>query len=159
MATIKPLYGSNNQSITCTLASLANNGLRQSTAIDNSSNLFIDALVVIKVKSGSGTSSTGAVYIYAYGTVDGGSTYSDGATGSDGSFTPTSPTNLRLIGIINVVANTTTYTSSPMSVAAAFGGVLPDHWGIVVENKSGGSLDSTEGNHAKMYQGIQMQSA
>lgn len=159
MATLKPLYGSSNQSITCSLAGLTTTSLRQSTVIDNSSNLFIDALVVLKIKSGgSGTTATGAVYVYVYGTADGGTSYSDGASGTDGAFTPTAPTNLRLIGVINVVANSTTYTSSPMSVAAAFGGVLPDHWGIVIENKTGGTLDSTEGNHSKHYQGIQMQS-
>jgi hypothetical protein len=46
-----------------------------------------------------------------------------------------------------------------MSVAAAFGGVLPERWGIIVENKTGGALDSTEGNHAKLWQGVLGQSA
>jgi hypothetical protein len=41
-----------------------------------------------------------------------------------------------------------------MSVAAAFGVVLPDHWGIVIESESGGALDTAEANHAKFYQGV-----
>lgn len=155
MADIKSKYGSSGQAITITLASLANNGARQSDVVDNTSNLFLDALVFLVIKSGaSGTAATGYVNLYAYGSVDNGTNYSDGASGSDAAITPTSPPNLRLIGVVNVVANATTYRAGGFSVAAAFGGVLPQKWGIVVENKTGGTLDSTEGNHAKLYQGV-----
>src|SRR4051794_15534221 len=122
MASIKSAYGSSNQSITCTLASLANAAARASTAVDNTSNLFLDALVTVKVKSGaSSTSATGTVNVYAYGTADGGSSYPEGITGTDAGATLTSPANVKLIGVLNVVANATTYQSEPMSVAAAFG--------------------------------------
>lgn len=154
---IKQKFGTSNQTITCGIASLANNSLRQSTYVDNSSNLFMDTLVFVKIKSGaSSTSSTGFCNIYAYGTSDGGTTYTDGASGSDSAFTPTSPTNLRFLGSVNVVANSTTYYGGPFSLAAAFGSV-PERWGIVVENKSGGTLDSTAGNHACFYQGLLQQ--
>jgi|SRR5215831_24624 len=154
--TLEAKYGTNNQSITCTFTSLTNNSQRQSTAIDNTSNLFLDALVQLKIKSAaSATSTTGSVNIYAYGTADGGTDYSDGATGTDGSITLTSPPNMKLIGVANVVANSTTYIAGPFSVAAAFGGIIPDHWGIVVENKSGATLDASVGS--AWYQGIQQQ--
>ena len=153
MASIKEAFGTNGQNITCTVTSLANNGQRQSTVVDNSSNLYLDALVFVKVKSaGSSTSSTGYVNVYAYGTVDGGTSYTDGATGSDGSITLTVPPNMRLIGVISVVANSTTYYGGPFSVAAAFGGILPEKWGIVVENKSAATLDASVG--ACIYQGV-----
>jgi hypothetical protein len=155
MADIKTKYGTSNQTITCTLASLATNAARASTAIDNTSNLFLDALVFITIKTGAGsTSATGYVNVYAYGTSDGGTNYTESATGSDAGITLTVPTNLRLIGSLNCVVNATTYKSGPFSVAAAFGGALPDHWGIVIENKTGGTLDSTEGNFLKIYQGV-----
>jgi hypothetical protein len=157
VSTIKLLYGSNNQSITCTLASLANNGQRASTAVDNTSNLFETALLAIKVKSGaSGVSATGVVNIYLVGTADGGSTYAEAATGTDAGITLTSPPNVRLIGTINVVANATSY-EAVFDVAKAMDGTLPDHWVIVVENKTGAALDATEGNHLKIYQGVQRQ--
>jgi len=153
MSDIKLGFGTSNQSITCTITSLANNGQRQSTAVDNSSNKFLDALVFLTIKSAAAsTSSTGYVNVYAYGTSDGGSNYSDGASGSDGSITLTSPPNMRLIGSVNVVANSTTYKAGPFSVAAAFGGVLPEKWGIVVENKTGATLDASVG--AAIYQGV-----
>ncbi len=155
MASIKSAFGTSNQTITLTIASLTNNSARASTAVDNTSNLYTNALVQLKIKSGaSSTSSTGYVNVYAYGTADGGTTYSDGASGTDGALTMTAPPNIRLIGSINVVANATTYKSDAMSVAAAFGGVLPDHWGIVIENKTGGTLDATGGSHFAIYQGL-----
>lgn len=158
--TRKARYGTSNQAFTLTIASLANNGAQASTAIDNTTNLFEDALVQLKIKSpASSTAATGYVNVYAYGTADGGTTYSDGATGTNASITLTIPTNARLIGAINIVANATTYYSAPMSVAAAFGGILPDHWGIIIENKTGGTLDTTAGNHAAFYQGVQGQFA
>lgn len=155
---IKSQYGTSGQTITCSLASLTNNSVRSGLAVDNSVNLFLDALVVLKIKTGAaGTLATGFANVYAYATVDGGTTYPEG-TGTDVGVTLVVPTNLKLIGVINLVAVATTYISEPMSVAAAFGGVLPDHWGIVVENKSGGTWDTTEGNFAKLYQGVSAQS-
>lgn len=148
-------YGTNNQTITITVASLANNGARESTAADNTSNLFLDALVSLKIKSpAASTSATGYIEVFAYGTTNAGTTYSDSCTGSDAGVTLTVPENMRRIGVINVVADATTYNAGPFAVAAAFGGVLPAKWGIVVRNKTGGTLDATGGSHVIQYQGI-----
>ncbi len=156
MSTRKISYPANNQAITITLASLANNGVRASTALDNTSNLDLDTMLVIKIKTGaSAVSATGYVNVYVYGSADGGTSYSDGVTGSDAGYTPTAPPNQRRLFSLNAVANATTYESDPWSVAQAFGGQLPDHWGILIENKTGAALDSTEGNHAKFYERIQ----
>jgi hypothetical protein len=153
MASVKSAYGSNNQAITCTLTALANAAQRQSTAVDNTSNDFLDALVFLKLKShASSTLASGYVNVYAYGTADGGTTYTDGATGTDGAITLTAPPNMRLIGTINIVANSVTYDGGPFSVASAFGGVLPDHWGIVVENLSGAAFDASVAS--AWYQGV-----
>lgn len=156
---IKEKFGANGQTITITVASLANNSARQCTVIDNSTNVFLDALVQLKLKTAAAsTSATGYVNVYAFGTVDGGTTYTENAGATDAAITLTSPPNAVLIGRINCVANATTYYSSPMSVAAAFGGVLPEKWGIIVENKTGATLDATAGNHAVKYQGVLNQS-
>lgn len=153
--TTKAVYGTQNQSITCTITSLTTGSSRQSTAIDNTTNLYLDSLVSIIVKSGaSSTATTGTVVVYAAGTSDG-TNYTDNADGPDGSFTPTSPTNLKIIGIVNVVANATTYYGGPFSVAAAFGGILPEKYTIVVTNSTGGTLDASVGS--LNYQGVQLQ--
>lgn len=150
---IKQGYGTSNQAFTITITSLGSASARESTAIDNSLNKFKDALVVVKVKANAaGTSSSGYVNVYAYGTADGGTTYNGGATGTNAAITLTSPPGMELIGSFPVVANAATYNSPPMSVAAAFGGVLPDHWGIVVQNQSGAALDAAVGS--AWYQGV-----
>lgn len=155
MGDIKQKFGTGNQSLTITIASLTNGSARQSTEVDNSSNVYGDALVFLKIKTGaSGTASTGFVSVYAFASVDGGTSRTENAGASDAAITPTVPTNLRSIGIINCVANATTYYGGPMSVAAAFGGVMPERWGIVIKNETGGTLDTTGGNHAAIWQGV-----
>jgi hypothetical protein len=155
MADIKTAYGISNQAITVTVAGLANAAARASTAVSNATDLFRDALVGGKVTSGaSGAAATGVVCIYAYASADGGTTYSNSATGSDAAITLTSPPNAILIGVVNVVANATTYEFGPFSVARAFGGTLPASWGVIVENRTGGTLDADAGDHAVHYQGV-----
>lgn len=161
MSTVKSLYGSNGQAITCTITSLTNGSSasgagRSSVAVDNTSNEFLDALVQVKVKtSASALANDKAVYVYAYGTSDGGTDYTDGAPGTDSAFTGTNPPNMKLLGVINAVASSTTYVGGPWSVAAAFGGVLPDHWGIYVVNFTGQTLDASVGS--AWYQGVEAQ--
>ena len=70
---------------------------------------------------------------------------------------PGLPPNLRLVGPLTSVANPPPSQRLPMSVAAALGGILPAKWGIVIENKPSGVLDTTEGNHKKLYQGVSSQ--
>src|SRR3990167_4072230 len=152
MADIKSKYGSNGQALTCTVASLANASMRESTAIDNTTNLFLNALVTAKIKLNSaGVSATGYINIHAYATTDGGTTYSAGATGTDAAFSG-EKTNLVLVASLTANANSMTATAV-FDIASAFGGVMPDHWGLVVENQSGAALDSTGSNHFLKYQG------
>lgn len=157
MAEIKEKFATA-ASITITLASLANTSARESTALDNTSNLYLDAHVQLKVKSGTTVSDDKAVYVYAYGTVDSsGVGYSGDATGSDAAYGGAID-NVKLIGVISTPTAATSYVSDVMSVANAFGGSLPTKWGIIVENKTGDALDSTEANHVKKYTGVTAQS-
>lgn len=158
MADILIGYGSSGQTLTCAINSLASDTSgaitgRESTVVDNSTTKYLDALVSPTIAANSsGVSATGYVDLYAYGSVDGGSNYSDGAAGSDGSLTLTDPPNMRLLGRVNVVANSGTYKGGPFSVASCFGGVLPERWGVFVHNASGAAL-SGSGNSIK-WQGI-----
>ncbi len=158
MADIKEAFGTSGQSFTQTLASLADSSTagRESTVIDNSSNKFLDALVAGRIKTiNSGSiASPSCVFIWVYATADGGTTYTDTATGSDAAMTANSPNQLRLLGVINCAAINTTYKGGPWSVAACFGGRLPEKWGIFVQNDSGTSLSATEGDHDFWYQGV-----
>ncbi len=158
MSTTKELLATST-SITCTLASLASGSSRECTAIDNGTNLYLDALVYLAIALQTGTpAGDKCVYVYAYGSEDG-TNYGDNATGTDAAVTMRSPTNLRLIGMINTPdAGALTYKSQPMSVAAAFGGILPRKWGIVIQNATGVAFNATEGNHTKTFTGINTQS-
>ncbi len=155
MADIKSKYGTSNQAITITLTSLADDGVRASTAVDNSSNLFLDALVQLKIHTGNVGAPAGDknVLVYAYGTADGGTTYSGGATGTDAAYSGVAGqliTNCPLLGIVSVDAQNETFESDVFSVASAFGGVMPDHWGIIVKNQVGQTL----GTSSAHYQGV-----
>jgi len=163
MGDIKTKYGSSSKAaLTITLHSLAaTTGTtgRESTAVDNSSNLYLDALVMVTVKlPNSGTIGAKKMCsVYAYGALEAASpTWPDKVTASDAAITLTDPTQLRLIGVVSCPAINDTYKSEPMSVAAAFGGILPPQWGIVVLNQTNVALDST-GNSAE-YLGVLAQS-
>ncbi len=148
-------YGTST-AITITLASLGTSATvgRESTAIDNTTNRFVDALVYVKIKVGDGTiANDKAAYVYAYGSEDG-TNYPENITGSDAAYTQLAPTVLRLIGVIPLPTKQVTYKSQPMSVAQAFGGRLPRKWGIVVRNYCGIALTGTAGDHAASYTGI-----
>lgn len=148
-------YGANNQTIACSVASLANNGQRSSDSVDNTANSFLDSLVMVKVKTGgSSVATTGTINVYAYGTVDNGTTWTDNLGGTNSVVGLSSPPNVPFLGVIAASAIGVVCVGGPFSVAQAFGGVLPAKWGIVIENKSGAVLDSTESSHAKLYQGI-----
>jgi hypothetical protein len=137
------------------LLTLANNASWQMSAQDNSTALWLDALVQLKVTIATVT-GTPLVWIYAYGSADG-TTYPDGVTGTDGAYTLLSPTNLRPIGSINTPTASGTYTSEPIGVAAAFGGTLPTKWGIIVQNLSGGTWAGTTANFSLVVCGVQTQ--
>lgn len=144
--------------ITMTLTSLASGGARQSTAVDNTVNLFLDALVTFKITVGTVT-GTPQVQFYIAGSIDGtnwpgeGSANNDGVTGTDGTITLEVPTNLIPLGpALNTPTSAKTYFTEPMSVAAAFNGVLPNKWSLVAVNNTGAALSAS--NCSAQYQGI-----
>jgi hypothetical protein len=156
----------NAATITITLASLATSATRivgvESTAIDNSSNLYLDALVSGKITTG--TSPTGGqIDIWIYASHDETPTYPDVLDGTDSAetFTDENARNsaLRLGAVI--VPDTTssqTYWIAPFSVAALYGGVLPRFWGLFVSHSTGVNLHATSGNHELKYTGVTLQS-
>lgn len=156
--TDKIAYGTST-AITCTLASLANSATagRQSAAVDNSSNLYDDALLHIAIKtSSSALGNDKACYVYLWGSEDGSSYNGSSAEapgGGDAAMTVDSPTNLRGPFVISCPASSTTY-KTVIPVASAFGGVLPKKWGFTLVNYTGQALDATGGNHTAQYTGI-----
>jgi hypothetical protein len=161
MADIKSKYGTSGQSLTITINGLANDAKRESTAVDNSTSCFLDALVQVRIATNTATASTGdkSVYVYAYGSADGGTSCSGNASGTDAAFgtDPQQLNNCRLIGMVYAPTQNTIYESDLMSIASAFGGALPSRWGIIVHNKTGQTLKSSD--CSALYQGIYAQSS
>jgi len=159
MADIKSKYGAGGQSISITINSLAHDAKRESTAVDNATNCYLDALVQVRIATNTTTASSGdkSVYVYACGTGDGGTSYSGNASGSDAAFgtDPQQLNNCRLIGVIYTPTQNKIYESDLMSVASAFGGNLPQRWSIVVHNRTGQTLKNAD--CSAFYQGIHAQ--
>jgi hypothetical protein len=129
--------------------------------VDNSVSCLLDALVQVKIATNTTADSTGdkCVYIYAYGTADGGTTCSGNASGSDATFgaDPQQLSNCRLIGVVYAPAQNKVYESDLMSIASAFGGFLPQQWGIIVHNRTGQTLKTSD--CSAIYQGLYAQSS
>lgn len=120
----------NSGTITATLTSVTNGSSVTSSAIDNSTNKYLSALVSVQVKTNAaGTSATGSVSVFLVRSVDGGSTYDDG----------------QFLGALPTIANATTYKRIFSTEQL---GPLGSSWKIIVTNNSGATLDASVGGAA-----------
>lgn len=160
MATATPAKGSAT-ALTITLASLANSTTagRASAAIDNGSDDAIDAELWGQITTGTSPTNNSQIEVWLYAAGDG-SDYSGGASGSDAGLTPSNKALLRLAQVLQVT-NTSNVTHKFYigSVAALFGGLLPEKWGVWVLNSSGAALHATAGNHFVKYRPVKYESA
>jgi len=155
MADIKNAYGSS-VDLTITLASLATDSSlltgRASTAIDETSNKYIDELLAGFVSTGTSPTTAKEIHVYVYGCINDTPTYPDSITGSDAAKTMTTA-NIRDAGLRLAAMLSTTATSNektffgPISVRYLFGGTLPKKWGVFITHNTGVNLNSTSGNH------------
>lgn len=158
MADVKIKYpATSTVDLTITLAGLASNAVgvflagRESTAVDNTTNLDVDHLLsgVIQVNSSAPTVSR-SINIYAYAPISvasGTPTYPDVLDGTDSDETMTSAnvmnSALRFVASITIDATASrSYTFAPVSIASVFGGVLPKFWGVFVAHDTALSLQS-----------------
>jgi hypothetical protein len=155
MANIKTAYGNEATMTVTSLHSLANSPTAgwQSTAVDNTSDLYLDAMVYFVIDfANTAPANSRGVYVYAYSGI--GSSYTNPASGSEGTITLPDVTanalSLRQIGFIPYVTQDEVVESAHFSVAAGFGGIMPQKWGIVLMNHSGAALAGS-GNTAKYY--------
>lgn len=146
MTTASIIYGTPT-AMTLTLDSLASDtnlvAGRASTAVDNTSTLAIDYLVGGTVVAGTTPTTARQIEIWAYGMYDG-TEYGGSATGSDANLTPDEKTNMRLLTVIPTVATSDKeYQWGPFSIAQAFGGVVPQKFGIYAVHNTGVNLKTT----------------
>jgi hypothetical protein len=156
MTTTDKIAYATSAALTITLNSLATSATagRQATVIDNSTNLYDDALVTAIVStSASALAAPNAVNIYVCGSEDGTNFDEDTAVmgASDAAYTIDAPTNLRLAAVINCSTSSKVYNKI-FSVAQLFGGVMPRKWTVVVVNNTGQALLSS--GNSMSYSGI-----
>ena len=145
--------------IAITLAGLASGALRQSEAVRDMADRFIDALVQVNVKTGTPVAGSKVLNVYAYaGMRAGAAPYSGNATGLNAPYMAT-VANCDLIGTISCPSDANPYTSRPMSIAKAFNGRMPEAWGIIIENSTGVALDAAAGNHQVTWSGVWVEQA
>lgn len=147
MPTATPTYGSP-VTMTMTLNGLASTaGLlagRTSVAADNGSDDAIDCIIGGKIVTTATTTTNTQIQIWLYGSYDG-TSYSAAAAGTDSNFTPDTgaKNQMKLLTIIpNITTTAVTYVWGPFSVAQAFGGTLPQKWGVYIVHNTNTALAS-----------------
>ncbi len=159
MASVKIEYGSS-AALTITLASLATDtnllAGRESTAIDNTTNKYLDVLISGNIRVGTSPTTGKVIEIWAYGSLSDSPTYGDVLDGSDSNETITSAgvknSVLKLVHTIETEATSDRdYPFGPIGLAQFFGGSLPKFWGIFAVHNTGVNLNSTGGNHNITY--------
>jgi hypothetical protein len=134
-----------------------------SAAVDNSATLYLDAFVQVNLAAvNTAPASLKAVYVYAYGLTDpAGTNYTNtgaasGVPGTQGALTfpdiTANPVNMPLIGVVPTSVQNIAMNSPPFSVAKAFGGWMPQKWGVAIVNASGVTI-AASGNSVQ-YTGI-----
>lgn len=151
MATIKDNYAAI-ASFTITLASLANGSMRQSTLIDNTTNLYTSALVSVSLKMGTSPSSNAPCYIYLIRSDNNGTPIIDDLGGaSDAAITIN---NAQLLGVLNTKSSAATGDVLAGVFDTKSLGSLGPKWGIAVDNESGVTFNATGGNFVCSYIGV-----
>lgn len=158
-ADVKVAYGSS-ADYTITLASLATSSTkvagRESTAVDNTTNKYLDFLVAGKITTGTSPTDTKSIEIWAYGSTDDTPTYPDVLDGSDSAetFTSVDIRNAAANFLMDTATNNTSdrpYWFKPTPLSLAFGPTIPKHHGLWVTHDTGVNLNSTGGNHDLSY--------
>jgi hypothetical protein len=164
--TFKPVYASG-AAVTITLASLAESNDwtagRQSSEIDNTTNLYDDLLVSGKITTGTTPTVSTQINIYVAAWDAQANAYPDTITGAGDAAKTITSANVLAAGLkvlktilIDSTSNRTYYFSNE-PVAALFGGNLPQKIVIFVSQNTDANLHATGGNHAVDIQGVQWQ--
>lgn len=133
---------------------------RESTAIDNSGNKYLDYLVSGKIRVNTSLPSTWGrtIQIFAIGACDG-VTWPDVLTGADSEIALSSITHKNTICrfVAELIIDATvgaTYWFSAISIAAIFGGIVPIKFQLFIVQNTGQDLSSMSEDHAIYIQPV-----
>lgn len=148
--------------LTCTLASLATSSTllvgQEATAINNTSNLYVDYRVTAKITTGTTPTVDTEIRIYAYAVMNDTPTYPDTITGTNSAVTLTNA-YIRDAGFTSLGATGISATSNIgypircLTLAEAFGH-CPTRWGLWITHNTAVNLHATAGNHVLTQIGV-----
>lgn len=129
---------------------------RESTSVDNeTTNKYLDAIIGGHFVTHASTAAVGRIEVWAYGSWDGGTTFTADCTGTDGALTLVSEIKRLLVPVTTIITNATNsevYKWGPVALAPLFGGILPSDWGLWGVHNSGGALATS----TTKWQGIKV---
>lgn len=118
----------------------------QSAVVDNTSDKAIDVEVnVILNVDNTPPVTYSRVYIYVYAGYYDGSVwkYTLNAAGTEGTIFLTKPSNFILVKTLAYMTQNETLKSGGFFIAKAFGGKMPDAWGIIIVNDTTGTFEAS----------------
>lgn len=138
---------------------------RESTAVDNTTNVDLDHLLSGMITTGTTPTVSRSINVYAYANLrsaTGTPTYPDVLDGTDSAetFTSANVMNSAVKFVASITIDNTSdraYYFGPVSIASIFGGQLPKFWGVYVAHDTAVNLNATAGNHKLSYERIQAQ--
>ena len=151
MADITSLVGTRTELTTSALNSLASANYVVAGTINHTTNDPLDVLVEVSVTPGT-VSGNKQVLLFAKPSLDG----TNFGTGPESGTTATDEPNLVFVGALPCGTNAT-LQRGVFSLAAAFGGVLPQQTKIVIKNDTGAALAAS--GHAVYYSEVKGVSA
>lgn len=161
-ADVKVAYASS-AAYTITLTSLATSSTlvagQESTAVSNTTNLYVDYLVGGRITMGAIAATVDkTIEVWLYGSVNDVPTYPDVLDGTDSAETLTSVNvkkgAIRLLDrmFVDTTANRV-YWFGPVGIAQHFGGFVPKNHGLFVTQDSGQALSATAADHVLSHTG------
>lgn len=148
MATVKQTVGTRTAVTFTGLSTLAANTYAVSAVVNNTTDQPLDILAEFRVTPGT-VSGNKQVLLFVKASLDN----TNWSTGPESGTTATDEAVLTFIGVVPVPTNSTEQ-AKVMSVAAAFGGVLPPYVKFVAKNESGAALTDGSLSIAQIHTSI-----
>lgn len=143
MATITAVVGTRTSLTTSAMDSLASGTYVSCGTLTHTTNDPLDVLIEVKATPGT-VSGNKQLVVFAKGSLDG----TNFSSGPESGTTTTDEPNLLFVGTVPCNTNSAAQTGI-FSLAAVFGGVLPQQTKIVVKNDTGAALASS--GHSVYY--------
>lgn len=151
MATITSVVGARTALTTSAMDSLASNTYVDCGTINHTTNDPLDVLIEVSATPGT-VSGNRRVTVFAQGSLDGTNFETGPVSGSSATDEP----NLTFVGVLPCNTNSA-LQRKVFSLAAAFGGTLPQQTKIIVRNETGAGLAAS--GHAVYYSEVTGNSA